>query len=89
MSRLQHNAGLVSSRYDVDKTTLLIDSVLPKENFCVNTKYTNVSFTTEYLLTRTFCVLRGMVSIITARSKTVSAAGLLGRCDSWCVARSR
>ena len=24
LSRLQHNAGLVSSRYDVDKTTLLI-----------------------------------------------------------------
>ena len=39
MSRLQHNAGLVSSRYDVDKTTLLIDSVLPKEKFSVNTKY--------------------------------------------------
>ena len=75
MSRLQHNARLVSSRYDVDKTTLLIDSVLPKENFCVNTKYTNVSFTTEYLLTPTFCVLGGLVSIITARSKTVSAAG--------------
>ena len=72
MSRLQHNAGLVFSRSVVDKTTLLIDSVLPKEKFSVNTK---CLCTTEYLLTPTFYVLWGMVSIITARSKTVSAAG--------------